>query len=143
MTDITPEKVATTVSRSVESGWRHRLQAALSVTAEDNVLSLSVTRWADDEEGTEIVRHFRAVVVPGEQVPLVLDRPDVNDHSTMQGPRFGEDEGESPQNGWSVFATNHIVFGGSGHISFAEARRMGAALIALADVREADSEAAR
>lgn len=70
MSEITPEKVAEAVSEAVISGWRHRLQAALSVTAEGNVLSLETTRWGADD--TETVRHFRAVVVEGETDPIVL-----------------------------------------------------------------------
>ncbi|WP_433520078.1 hypothetical protein ACQP2T_63800 (plasmid) [Nonomuraea sp. CA-143628] len=71
MSEITPEKVAAAVCDTI-TGWRHSLQAALSLTAEGNTLSLSVTRWEDDEEGTEIVRHYRAPVVEGEQTPIVL-----------------------------------------------------------------------
>ena len=72
MSDITPEKVAAAVCDTI-GGWRHSLQAALSLAAQDSVLNLEVTRWAED--GTETVRHFRAVVVEGEQ-PLTEPRPE-------------------------------------------------------------------
>ncbi|MER7126680.1 hypothetical protein [Micrococcus luteus] len=72
------------------------------------------------------------------ETATVSDRPDVADHASLRGPRFSlDDDADRPHcvqtDGWFVFATNHIVFGGSGHISWAEARRMAAALHALAD----------
>ncbi|MEU7831312.1 hypothetical protein [Nonomuraea sp. NPDC049129] len=73
MSEITPEKVAAAVCEGV-GGWMDCLEAALTVTAERNVLSLDVTRW-DGPGDSEVVRHFRAVVVPGETVPIVLERP--------------------------------------------------------------------
>ncbi|GAA2861134.1 hypothetical protein [Nonomuraea rubra] len=73
----------------------------------------------------------------GEPGPIVLDRPDITDSSAVTGPRFGEEAGESAENGWSVFATDHVLFGGTGHISPAEARRFAAALVATADALEA------
>jgi hypothetical protein len=73
----------------------------------------------------------------GEAEPIVLDRPDITDPAAVSGPRFGEDAGESLENGWSLFPTDHIVFGGTGHISPAEARRFAAALVATADALEA------
>ena len=70
MSEITPETVASAVSDTVD-GWRYSLQAALSLAAEGNVLNLAVTRWEDDEEGTETVRHFWAPVVESEKPPYV------------------------------------------------------------------------
>ncbi len=67
MSDITPEKVAAAVCEGV-GGWCHSLEAALSLTAEGNVLSADVVRW-DGPDDAETVRHFRAVVVEGETVP--------------------------------------------------------------------------
>lgn len=71
MSEITPEKVAAVLSKG-HAGWRWGLDASLSVTAQSNVLHLETTRWLDDEEGTEVVEHFRAVVVEGETDPIVL-----------------------------------------------------------------------
>jgi hypothetical protein len=71
--EITPEKVAAAVCEG-EGGWLESLQAALSLTAEDNVLSVAVTRW-DGPDDSEVVRPFRAVVVEGTETPIVLERP--------------------------------------------------------------------
>ncbi|OPG13692.1 hypothetical protein [Microbispora sp. GKU 823] len=79
------------------------------------------------------VGEFRAVVVEGDEVPVVAERPyDLDNPENLNGPHF--DGGD--RLGWHVFATDHVVFGGSGHISWAEARQFGAALIALADRHE-------
>ena len=72
MNDITPEKVAAAVCEGI--GWRESLESALSVTAEGSVLSLDVVRW-NGENDSEIVRHFWAPVVEGEQAPIVLEHP--------------------------------------------------------------------
>ena len=134
---ITPESVADMLT-SGDNDFHDGNDWYQSISATGNVVSIGVT--PHDEEGEKLPEvHFRAVVVEGDRAPIVAARPDVDDHTAVQGPRFGEDAGESIQNGWSVGATNHVIFGGSGHISFAEARRMGAALIALADQAEAQA----
>ena len=69
MSEITPEKVAAAVCEGV-GGWMDCLEAALTVTAERNVLSLDVTRW-DGPGDSEVVRRFRALVVEGEKSPYV------------------------------------------------------------------------
>lgn len=135
MSEITPERIAAAACEGV-SGWRHSLEASLSLTAQGDVLSLAVVRW-DGPDDAEVVRHYKAVVVEGETAPIVLERPEITDPSAVTGPRFGEEVGESLENGWSVFATNHVLFGGTGHISPAEARRFAAALVATADALEA------
>lgn len=75
MNEITPEKVAAAACEGV-GGWLESLQGALSVTAEDGVLSLSVARWVDDEQGTEVVRHFHAVVIPSDSKPAYVNGDD-------------------------------------------------------------------
>ncbi|WP_326646605.1 hypothetical protein OG884_18410 [Streptosporangium sp. NBC_01755] len=73
MSDITPEKLADVICMGMDTGWRYDLQAALSLTAQGDVLSLRVTRW-DGPDDAETVRHFRAVVVEGDETPIVLER---------------------------------------------------------------------
>lgn len=82
MSEITPEKVAASAAWGVQ-GWRESLRAALSMTAEGNVLSLTTSRWEhdpEDIEGREHVRHFRAVVVEGEQTPITLPARAADDY---------------------------------------------------------------
>ena len=145
MIDITPEMVAAAVLEG-ETGWLESLQGALSVTAEGNVLSLDVARWLDDAEGTEVVRHFRAVVVEGETAPIVLPRPALDDGFAFEGEPYDTSE---DVDGWQVCAAeangrttmlrlaDSILFRGCGHISTTEARRFAAALVAKADAVEA------
>jgi hypothetical protein len=144
MSDITPEKVAAAACEDV-GGWVESLQAALSVTAQGNVLSLDVVRW-DGPDGAETVRHHRAVVLPGETVPVVLPRPSFVDQRELEGKPYNAG---SEEDGWQVCAAypngrptqvvfgDSIVFRGSGHISTDEARRMAAALAAMADAVDA------
>lgn len=77
MNEITPETVAAAVCEGV-GGWMDVLEAALTVTAESNILSLDVTRW-DGPGDSEVVRHFRAVVfravVALDDGPLVIASP--------------------------------------------------------------------
>lgn len=69
---------------------------------------------------------------------VIARRPEVADFEEMRGPRFAEAAtGCASVHGWTADATNHVIFGGSGHISFEEARRFGAALIAIADAHDA------
>ena len=135
MTDITPEKVAAALCEDA-SGWRHSLVATLSVTASRDVLSVDVVRF-DGPKDSETVRHFRAVVTPGETAPIVLERPDLADGRTVYGRSLGDTDHSEPPDGWHTFATDHVIYGGTGHISFAEARRFAAALVAVADAAEA------
>ena len=148
MSDITPEKVAAVVCKGIDAGWRFDLEASLRVTAENNVLSLAVTRW-DGQDDSENVRHFRAPVVEGETAPIVLERPKATRHGLeREGGAFGSDE----DLGWQVCAyessyartceidkADSVLFrrGTRGVISPAEARRFAAALAALADQIEA------
>ncbi|MFI7125930.1 hypothetical protein ACIBQ1_09565 [Nonomuraea sp. NPDC050153] len=144
MSDITSERVAAAVCEGVVGGWRDSLAGALSVTAEDGMLSLSVARW--DADDTETVRHYRAVVVPGETEPIVLPRPDLEDGLEFEGEPY---DNVDDSDGWQVCAAgpkgrttglkyaDSILFRGCGHISTAEARRFAAALVAKADAVEA------
>jgi hypothetical protein len=143
MSDITPEKVAAALCEYA-SGWRHSLVATLSVTAIGDVLSVDVLRF-DGPGDSEVARPFRAVVVEGETVPIVLPRPDITDGYEFEGGHYDDDL----HTGWQVVAVNSdarsvgtkfansILFRGSGHISLGEARRFAAALVAKADVIEA------
>lgn len=107
-----------------------------SISAQGNVVSIGITAYDDDGNKLPEV-HFTAVVVEGETVPLVLERPDLSDGSSVYGRAFGETDYTEPPQGWHTFATNHVIYGGTGHISFAEARRFAAALVAVADAAEA------
>jgi hypothetical protein len=90
--------------------------------------------------------HFRAVVLPGETVPIVLPRPSLVDQRELEGKPY---DAGSEEDGWQVCAAyphgrptqvvfgDSIVFRGSGHISTGEARRMAAALAAMADAVDA------
>lgn len=47
-----------------------------SIGSIGNVIHIGITPYADDDEGTKLPEvHFRAVVVEGEQTPIVLERP--------------------------------------------------------------------
>jgi hypothetical protein len=108
--------------------------------APDNPPTHTITLTPDD------LATLRLLI--GTDIPALLatletlrhDRPplaDITDHNDLQGPRHGHHTirpGE--QHGWSVFATDHIVFSGTGHISYDEARRMSAALTALANAHQ-------
>jgi len=84
------------------------------------------------------VGEFRVIVVEGDEVPVVAPRPDVDDLEDTSGPDvLGRDV-----TGWYAETVgDHVEFGGSGHISLGEARRFGAALIALADARQGGTPA--
>lgn len=140
-TAITPEKVAESLT-GYSGEFFEEVHGWLSFTAEGNILSIEATpaketAWGSDEDKDAAV-HFRAVVVKGDQAPIVASRPDLANENALQGPRIGEQPWDYPD-GWSVHAANHVTFGGCGEISFAEARRFGAALIALADRAEAQA----
>lgn len=144
MSEITPELVAAAVCEG-GFGWIESLQAALSVTSTGNVLSLDVARW-DGENDAEVVRPFRAVVVEGETAPIVLSRPVLEDTLEFEGGALADDD----ELGWQVVPyssgqkrscflreADGILFRGQDpHISFAEARRFAAALVAMADAAE-------
>lgn len=145
MSEITLEKVAATpptpenVAEMLTSGDNDYHDGNYwhpSIGAAGNVVHIGITAYSDDGDKLP-EKHFRAVVVEGEESPIVLERPDITDPSAVTGPRFGEEAGDSFGHGWSVFATNHVLFGGTGHISPAEARRFAAALVATADALEA------
>ncbi|MFB4265380.1 hypothetical protein [Nonomuraea sp. GTA35] len=140
MSDITPAgKLASVLLEYDDGAWyADPLGGWVTTEVEGDTISLKVARY--DETGEEVsdqTQHFRAVVVEGETVPIVLERPDISNPSAVTGPRFGEEAGESVEHGWSVFATDHVLFGGTGHVSPAEARRFAAALVATADALEA------
>ena len=115
-----------------------------------------VVRLVVEDEGT--VHTFQAVIVDGESV--TAQRPDLDDGLELEGSSFRDEDAP----GWQVVPFNstrmktcnpggdadsvlvrgarYMPVEGFGHISFAEARRMGAALIALADVHEAAAQKA-
>ncbi|MER5420383.1 hypothetical protein [Streptosporangium roseum] len=136
-TEITAEKVADFLT-DADNDFHEGLDAWPSIRANGNVVEITLTPMDEDgDEDKDNASHFRAVVVEGDEAPVVAARPDVYAPDDMQGPAHTD----SNQCGWHAFATSHVIFGGSGHISFAEARRMGAALLALADEYEADAAA--
>ncbi|MFC4006553.1 hypothetical protein ACFOY2_04930 [Nonomuraea purpurea] len=116
MSEITPEKVAAAVCSTVD-GWRHDLQAALSLAAEGNVLRLETIRWVDDEQGTEIVRHYRAVVVEGSETPVVWDPDALRAAIVGEVHAFAEAASNAPREAFP----DHVA-------------RLRAALVALAGV---------
>ncbi|MFN2636828.1 MAG: hypothetical protein ABR585_07375 [Gemmatimonadaceae bacterium] len=109
------------------------------LSQDGSTVKIGIGPYSDDDKLLVPEVHFRAVVVEGDQTPIVANRPDLTNPGTLQGPHLDEDGAE--RLGWHAFATNHVIFGGSGHISFAEARRFGAALIALADAHDLDVSA--
>lgn len=102
MSELTPEKVAAAVCEGV-GGWMESMQAALSVTAEGNVLSLDVARW--DEEGNETVRHFRAVVVEAPAYDVAAE-PVAIDGDTARELAYS-DPGDTVA-GWTVVVNEYI-----------------------------------
>lgn len=86
------------------------------------------------------VGEFRAVIVEGDATPVVAARPyDLENPEDTSGPdALGRDV-----TGWYTELAadgSHLEFGGSGHVSWAEARRFGAALIALADAKGGEGQ---
>ncbi|MEO3869405.1 hypothetical protein ABGB18_11285 [Nonomuraea sp. B12E4] len=134
-TPPTPENVAEMLT-SGDNDYHDGNYWHPSIGSVGNVVHIGITAYSEDGDKLPEV-HFRAVVVEGETAPILLERPEITNPEAMHGPRFGEETGESMENGWSVFATNHVLFGGSGHISPAETRRFAAALVATADALEA------
>ncbi|MFF0864211.1 hypothetical protein ACFYUV_20805 [Nonomuraea sp. NPDC003560] len=158
MSEITPEKVAATpptpenVAAMLTSGDNDYHDGNYwhpSIGSIGNVVHIGITPYADDDEGTKLPEvHFRAVVVEGETDPIVLPRPDTSFLGLdFEGGAFGDDDAEgwqvvpySTQRRWtcSVQEANCVEFRGApGRISFAEARRFAAALVAVADAAEA------
>ncbi|MFD9950541.1 hypothetical protein ACFWYW_57565 [Nonomuraea sp. NPDC059023] len=137
MSEITPEKVAAAAAWGVH-GWRESLRAALWVTAEGDVLSLTTSRWEPDPadiEGGEHVRHFTAVVVEGETAPITLKRPADAELELPGGDRLGL--------GGTMVAARLVL---DGFLLPDEAREIAAHLAALADLAEAahaETEAGR
>lgn len=98
----------------------------VTARAADNTVGLDV----EHDEG---VYKCRAVVVEGDTVPVIAPRPDVDNPENLNGPDVDDDQ----ECGWWVSDEGeHVASGGSGLISWAEVRRMGAALLALADAHE-------
>jgi hypothetical protein len=126
-----------------------------SLYAEGNVVHIKITPYSEPDEDDlddEPVKldpvHFRAVVLPGEAVPIVLPRLNTVEYSDdFEGGAFDDDDRE----GWQAVHYSHakqrtcfpweadsILFRGApGVISPAEARRFAAALASLADGVEA------
>ncbi|MFI6594912.1 hypothetical protein ACIBHX_01620 [Nonomuraea sp. NPDC050536] len=143
MSDITPEKVVDTLI--LPNAFSKYLDAWVRTHSEGNVVHIEVAPNLDGEE--DAPRHFTAVVVEGEQTPIVLARPDVSFLGLdFEGGAFDDDA-----DGWQVVAysstakwpcpvkdADSVLFRGApGHISFTEARRFAAALVAIADAAEA------
>ena len=99
----------------------------IAAHAVENIIAVAL------DDGETEVREFRAVVVEGDETPIVAARPDLDDADATHGVDFA---GHDDVFGWALFATDHVIYSGTGHISFDEARRFGAALIALADAHE-------
>lgn len=144
-TPPTPENVAEMLT-SGDNDYHDGNYWHPSLYAQGNVVSIGITPYADDDEGTKLPEvQFRAVVVEGETAPIVLPRPDITDGYEFEGGHYDDDL----HTGWQVVAVNSdarsvgtkfansILFRGSGHITTAEARRFAAALVAKADAVEA------
>lgn len=118
----------------------------VTARAADNTVGLDV----EHDEG---VYKCRAVVVEGDTVPVIAPRPDITNGLELEGVSFHDDAAP----GWQVVPYNsaagqtcmladadsvlirgaqYMPVDGAGHISWAEVRRMGAALLALADAHE-------
>lgn len=145
-TPPTPENVAEMLT-SGDNDYHDGNYWHPSLYAQGNVVSIGITPYADDDEGTKLPEvHFRAVVVEGETAPIVLERPALADVLEFEGEPYHADD---DSDGWQVCAAaangratqvvfaDSVLFRGCGHISTTEARRMAAALVAMADAVEA------
>ncbi len=157
MTTATTPPTPDTVARLMPAmaGYHDGFDWSVSMCVNGNVAEIDVT--PGDGGGRDLPEvSFRAVVVEGDQTPIIVPRPDLDDKMALEGNSF---EGDDTR-GWQVVpysstekwvcwladadsllirGASYMPVDGAGHVSFAEARRMGAALIALADQAEAQS----
>jgi hypothetical protein len=71
-TPVTPENVAEMLT-SGDNDYHDGNCWHPSLYAQGNVIHIGITAYADDDEGTKLPEvQFRAVVVEGEQTPIVL-----------------------------------------------------------------------
>ncbi|SET51696.1 hypothetical protein [Nonomuraea wenchangensis] len=150
MSDITPEKVAATpptpenVAEMLTMGDNDYHDGNYwhpSIGAAGNVVHIGITPYADDDEGTKLPEvHFRAVVVEGEQTPIVLERP-----ATLEVEWGPADEVRSWVSPDLFVVVNTMKATNVGFLTPVEARRLAARLAALADEAQklADEEIAR
>jgi hypothetical protein len=142
MSDITPERIAGHLEGGGEMYVGRHFAGWVDVASEGPVLRIGFTPKGKPGQ----TQQYRAVVLPGETVPIVLPRPSLVDQRELEGKPYNAD---SEEDGWQVCAAypngrpTQVVFGdsivvrGSGHISTDEARRMAAALAAMADAVDA------
>ncbi|TYB69663.1 hypothetical protein FXF51_05745 [Nonomuraea sp. PA05] len=137
MSDITPEKVAATpptpenVAEMLTSGDNDYHDGNYwhpSIGAAGNVVHIGITAYSEDGEKLP-EQHFRAVVVEGETVPIVLEAP----AELGMGWHDGGDMLALLDQGITIFP------GGADEwvIPPSQAREMAAQLAAMADAREA------
>ena len=100
-----------------------------SIGSIGNVIHIGITPYADDDEGTKLPeQHFRAVVVKGEQTPIVLERP-----ATLEKEWDPADEVRSWVSPDLFVVVNTMKSTNVGFLTPVEARRLAARLAALAD----------
>jgi hypothetical protein len=144
-TPPTPENVAEMLTAG-DNDYHDGNYWKPSIGADGNVVHIGITAYSEDGEKLP-EQHFRAVVVEGEEAPIVLPRPDTSFLGLdFEGSAFDDDDAL----GWQVvpYSTarkwncevedaDSILFRGApGVISPAEARRFAAALAAMADTVE-------
>ncbi|TMR11059.1 hypothetical protein ETD86_37075 [Nonomuraea turkmeniaca] len=138
MSDITPEKVAATppnpenvagflaycANDAMDDGGN--LWYPLVKAADGGVVEIAIKPGDEDGTAMDEVVHFRAVVVEGETVPVVLDRPADAGLELPGGNRLGLD---------GTMVAARLALNGS--LLPDEAREIAAHLGALADLAEA------
>jgi hypothetical protein len=151
---FTPQQAADALGDGYLDEYDEDLKGWATPTAKDGVLHIKMTP-VDDEGDADIDRaeQFCAVVVAGDLPPIVVERPNISNPLKNEGVAYGE-TGE----GWQVVpysttrghceveAADSVLsrmYGGTVYgpcvqqaLTPAEARRNGAALIALADAVE-------
>lgn len=100
-----------------------------STTAEDNVISIGITPVGEDYETKLDEVHFRAVVVEGDQAPIVLPRPAELGISWDDG----EDLLALTPDGIRLYPRGMDVW----ELDSADARELAAQLAEMADARDA------
>jgi hypothetical protein len=130
MSDITPEKVAVLLAEDDDNGF-YSDKVGGWVTFEAKGASVQVKVAHHDEAGEEVpdqTQHFRAVVVEGEQAPIVLERP-----ATLEKEWGPADEVRSWVSPDLFVVVNTMKTTNVGFLTPVEARRLAARLAALAD----------
>lgn len=133
LTPPTPENVAEMLA-SGDNDYHDGNDWWPSISADGSVISIGITPVGDDYETKLPKVPFRAVVVEGDQTPIVLERPD--------------ELGISWEDGGDLLALTNggITLSPRGvdewELDPAEARELAAQLAAMADAREAALEEA-